>query len=162
MIMTEKNILTDFYQRLATWISDVKKHEVTQVVELVEQAKVILSAAEAIPEEKIKQFIDNFKYDLHEFYQQNQQEAKHSLYLALMNESFWTLLVNITDKSQVEWAELCEDFDHDGDYQQGDYIGFGLLQCKQCHKNLLISHLSKVNECLHCGHQHFTRKSLTP
>ncbi len=160
--MTNKNNFNDFYHRLATWLSDVKKHELTHVVELVEQAKVVLKAAESIPEEKVKQFVDNFKYDLHEFYQQNQEEAKHSIYLGLLNESFWALLVKITDKSQVEWAELCEDFEHKGDYQKGDAIGFGLLECKKCHKNLLISHLSTVHECLHCGHEHFIRHSLTP
>ena len=152
----------DFYSRLALWIKDVKQHELTQIVELVEQAKVILKAAEMIPEEKIKQFVDNFKYDLHEFYQQHQQQAKHSLYLALMNESFWATMANITDKSQVEWAELCEDFEHHGDYQSGDYIGFGILECKNCHHSLQITHLCQIKDCLHCGHQHFVRQSLTP
>jgi len=160
--MTEKKGLIDFYQAMATWLTDVKKHEVTQIVELVEQAKVILKVAESIPEEKIAQFIHNFIYDLHEFYQQNQEQAKHSIYLGLMNESFWAILVNITDKSQVEWAELCEDFQRDGEYKKGDTIGFGQLCCRNCQKTRLISHLSIVDECLHCGHEHFIRQSLTP
>lgn len=160
--MPENNIWSDFYDRLSQWLVDVKRHEITQVVELVEQAKVILMAAEAIPEEKIKQFIDNFQYDLHEFYQQNQEQAKHSVYLGLMSESFWAVMAKITDKSQVEWAELCEDFAHKGNYQTGDLIGFGILECQACHKTLIINHLSEVMDCLHCGHQHFVRQSLTP
>lgn len=160
--MSEKRGLTGFYHSMASWLTDVKKNEVTQIVELVEQAKVILKAAESIPEEKVKQFVSNFTYDLHEFYQQNQEEAKHSIYLGLMNESFWAILVNITDKSQVEWAELCEDFEHNGEYQKGDVIGFGQLCCQNCQKTRMISHLSTVDECLYCGHQLFTRQSLTP
>ncbi|GLX77517.1 DUF1451 domain-containing protein [Thalassotalea insulae] len=152
----------DFYSRLSQWVLDVKQHEVTQIVELVEHAKLLLKAAEMIPEEKIKQFIDNFKYDLHEFYQQHQEQAKHSLYLAIMNESFWAVMANITDKSQVEWAELCDDFDHNGDYRSGDYIGFGVLECQNCHHSLQITHLCQIKDCLHCGHQHFVRQSLTP
>nr|WP_206485295.1 zinc ribbon-containing protein [Thalassotalea sp. G2M2-11] len=153
---------SDFYNRLSRWIVDVKQHEVTKIVEIVEHAKVVLKAAETIPEEKVKQFIDNFNYDLHEFYQQYQEQAKHSIYLGLMNESFWALMENITDKSQVEWAELSEDFQHQGEYTTGDYIGFGIIECQKCHHILHISHLTEITDCLHCGHNHFTRKSLTP
>lgn len=160
--MKNKLEVPDFYNKLSTWLTDVKKHEVTHIVELVEQAKEVLSSAESIPEEKIKQFIDNFKYDLHEFYLSNQEQVKHSVFLALMNESFWALLVKVTDKSQVEWAELCEDFEHNGDYQVGDVIGFGKLTCANCHKSILISRMTQVSECLHCHHDHFVRESLTP
>lgn len=160
--MAVKNTWSDFYHRLSQWLTDVKQHEVTHVVELVEHAKVVLKAAEALPEEKVQQFIENFKYDLHEFHRQNQEQIKHSIYLGLMAESFWAVMANITDKSQVEWAELCEDFEHDGDYQVGDAIGFGIIECKQCHHTLLINHLSEISECLHCGHGHFIRQSLTP
>lgn len=160
--MTKRLIESDFYDRLSQWLTDVKQHEVTQIVELVEHAKVIIKAAEALPEDKIKQFVENFKWDLHDFYQQSQEEIQHSLYLGLMNESFWAVMANITDKSQVEWAELCEDFDHSGDYQVGDAIGFGILECKKCHKRINISHLSEVAPCLHCGNHHFVRHSLTP
>ncbi|MGB1197649.1 MAG: zinc ribbon-containing protein [Thalassotalea sp.] len=160
--MNDKPFFTDFYHKLSLWLTDVKQHEVTQVVELVEQAKIILAAAEAIPEEKLTQFIDNFIYDLHEFYRQNQEQAKHSIFLALMNESFWALMSKVTDKSQVEWAELSEDFKHNGAYQEGDIVGFGKLTCVKCQKSLLISHLTTVNACLYCHHSHFIRESLSP
>ncbi len=155
-------MLADVHHKLSVWLKDVKKHEITEIIELVEQAKVILRAAESIPEEKINQFIENFKYDLQEFYQQNREQAKHSIFLSLMKESFWALLSKITDKSQVEWAELVEDFNHSGDYHVGDYIGFGKLTCRQCEKSIIISHLSEVMPCLYCGHEHFKRESLTP
>lgn len=160
--MAVKNTWSGFYHRLSQWLTDVKKHEVTQMIELIEHAKVILRTAEEIPEEKIQQFINNFKYDLYEFHQQNQEQIKHSIYLGLMAESFWAIMANITDKSQVEWAELCDDFTHDGDYQVGDAIGFGIIECQKCHHTLQINRLSEISECLHCGHEHFIRLSLTP
>lgn len=89
-------------------------------------------------------------------------KIKHSIYLGLMKESLWTVMVNITDKPQVEWAVLCEDFKHDGDYKTNDVIGFGVLQCKQCLKTQQITSFSKVHDCLHCSNNHFLRKSLTP
>ncbi|XQW85973.1 zinc ribbon-containing protein [Thalassotalea piscium] len=160
--MSNKTLFDDFYNKLSVWLTDVKQHEVTQIVELVEEAKVVLSAAESIPEDKVKQFIDNFKYDLHEFYKQNEEEAKHSIFLGLMNESFWAALAEITDQSQVEWTELGDDFELKGDYQVGDYIGFGKLICAKCHESVIILHPTKVTECINCHHTHFIRESLSP
>lgn len=158
----EQEYFSQFYSRLSSWLTDVKRNEITHIVELVEHAKTVALAAEQIPEEKLQQFISNFIFDLREFYLQNQQQMQHSIYLDLMSESFWAVMANITDKSQVEWAELTDDFKHDGLYQTGDMIGFGQLECTQCKKTLLISHLSEIGDCLYCGHHYFFRKSLTP
>ena len=154
--------VSGFYNAMTEWLIEVKKHQLMQMIEFVEQAKLVCTAAEAIPEQKVKQFIDKFSYDLHEFCLLSQQQASHSVYLGLLNESFWRLLVNITDKAQVEWIELAQDFHHHGDYQQGDLIGFGILLCKKCKSSQLISHLSTVDQCIHCGHGHFYRQSLNP
>ena len=149
-----------FYKELTKWLEDIEEHEGTKIVELVEYAKQLAIAAESLPEEKVKQFIDNFSYDLKEFYQQNQEDAKHSVYLGLLKESFWGVLANITDKSQVEWSELYEDFEQEGDYQVGDMIGFGQLTCRACGHTMIVSHLSEVIPCIECGHGHFKRSSL--
>ena len=75
------------YQKLQVWLEDTNQHEMRSVVELITQAKNMLIAAEQIPEQQVKQFIDNLKYDLNEFYQQYQSEIKHSLYLELLHEN---------------------------------------------------------------------------
>jgi len=161
--MTNKNhVFNDFYQNISEWIEDAKAHEITKIVEVVEQAKSYLAAAEHIPEKKVKQFIDSFVYDLHEFYQRNQTQAQDSLYLALLNESLWQSLATLTDKSQVEWSELMDDFEHDGLYHVDDYIGFGELECKNCHERLSVTHLSKVTSCIHCGGEQFIRHGMKP
>ncbi len=144
------------------WLYQAKQHQLIQLIELVEQAKSVCSAAEDIPEQKIKQFMTKIIYDLHEFYIHQQKQANRSIYLGLLQESFWRLLVNITDKAQVEWVERAQDFHHYGDYQKGDVIGFGVLVCKQCNNSQLISHIAEVDQCVHCGHEHFSRQSLNP
>jgi hypothetical protein len=156
------NWFDGIYQRLATWIDSFEQHEMTNVVEIVERAKQYLAAAEQIPERKVKQFVDNLEQDLHEFYQQYQNDAQNSLYLGLLEERFWQSLSQITDKSQVEWAELIEDFQHKGRYQQGDMIGFGVLHCDRCQAPLTIYHLSEVPECPNCGHHEFIRQPFSP
>ena len=149
------------YGKLSSWFTDVKAHEITRIVEVVETAKGILMAVESLPEERVRQFIDNFRYDLQDFYQQNQSQAQHSVYLGLLNEEFWDTLAKMTDRSQVEWTELCDDLEHHGVYRSGDFIGFGILECQQCHEKMTISHLSEVSDCS-CGGTSFVRHGLTP
>ncbi len=156
-----KNDLTKFYQQLTTWFNEVKEQQLTSLVEIIEQAKKYLSAAENLPEEKVKQFVDNLKYDLVQFYQQSKNEAQHSVYLGLLNETFWSELAKITDVTQVEWAELVEDFQHDGIYHVGDIIGFGVLVCQQCQYEIEYTHVSEVIPCPKCQHTTFTRHSLS-
>ena len=147
------------YENIANWLVDIKEHELTSIVELVEQAKRYLLAAEGLSEQKISQFADNLRFDLKEFYQLNQKQASESVYLSLMNETFWRALAKVTDQSQVEWAELCEDFDHDGIYHQGDYIGFGDLECLSCHHRIAVTHFTEISACFQCNHDKFKRHS---
>lgn len=148
------------YEKLTQWFDDFKEHEVTDLVALVEKSEALVVAAESISEEKCKQFIENFTYDLQDFYAQYKAEVKHSLYLSLMQEKFWRTLADITDKSQVEWVELKEDLEHKGEYYEGDIIGFGVLECAHCYHTLTITHLTHVDKCEMCGSQHFHRKML--
>jgi len=161
--MTNKNNeLDNIYQTLTRWLEDIKVHEITSMVDFIEQAKKYLTAAEALPEEKIGQFIDNLKYDFADFFQQSKTEAQHSIYLGLLEESFWSELSKITDKSQVEWSELQSDFNHQGDYKKGDFIGFGVLVCKKCGQQVEYFHPSKVTACPNCESTHFERYALSP
>jgi hypothetical protein len=158
----QNNYLTDIYRKLNDWLGEVKVQQKTNIDEFIKQAKSYASAAETMSEEKLQQFIYNLKYDLHDFYQLNRSQAKHSLYLGLLNEALWDKLAKLTDKSQVEWAELVNDFNHDGLYKSGDFIGFGELQCDQCDEKLTIMHFSEVSDCVHCGSTNFVRLPLSP
>jgi len=159
---SKKSVFQKLYQALVVWAEDVNKHEITNIVENIEQSKLYLQAAEQLPEDKVKQFIDNLRFDLKDFFQQNQAQAKNSLYLALLNESFWKNMQEITDKSQVEWSELDDDFKHNGEYKSGEFIGFGLLECRHCKEKITYSHASDVADCFACGGSTFTRLPFSP
>lgn len=158
----QKDYFADIYNKLNTWLEDVKTQQKPHIEEFIKQAKLYASAAEAMSEEKLQQFTDNLRYDLHDFYQQNRSQAKHSVYLALLNETLWDNLAKLTDKSQVEWSELVDDFNHDGHYQSGDTIGFGVIECQKCSEKLTIMHPSVIGECIKCGSNNFTRLPLKP
>jgi len=152
----------EIYQDLSKWLDEMKEIQKPRVIELVKRAKSYALAAEHMSEEKVAQFTDNLKHDLHDFYQQNQSQAKNSIYLGLLSETLWENLAQLTDKSQVEWAELLEDFQHDGIYKTGDVIGFGELICQQCEEKTHIMHFTEIANCLKCGGDSFTRLPLDP
>ena len=152
----------EVYQNLSDWLDEMKEIQKPRINELVNQAKAYTKTAEGMTEEKLNQFVDNFTYDLHDFYQLNQAEIKHSIYLNLLNERMWASLAHLTDKSQVEWAELVDDFEHDGIYKVGDIIGFGELVCQQCNEKTHIMHASEAVACVKCGGDSFTRLPLDP
>ncbi|TWX56284.1 zinc ribbon-containing protein [Colwellia hornerae] len=161
--MKSKNsVFQELYQALVLWAEDVNQHEITDIVNKVEQSKLYLQAAEKLPEDKVKQFVDNLRFDIKEFIIQNEAQAKHSLYLGLLNESFWKNMQAITDKSQVEWSELDEDFKHHGIYKTGDFIGFGLLECQHCQEKVTYSHAADVVDCFTCGASSFIRLPFAP
>ncbi len=150
------------YHKLNAWLNEVKSERKPRIDEFLKQAMLYTKAAEQMSEEKLTQFMVNLKYDLYDFYQQNQSQVKHSVYLGLLNEALWENLAQLTDKSQVEWAELIEDFTHEGNYQVGDMIGFGQLHCRLCDHSITIMHYSEVAPCANCGGKSFTRLPLNP
>lgn len=158
----QNDYFADIYRKLNDWLVEVKVEQKPHIDEFIKQAKLYAGAAETMSEEKLQQFIDNLKYDLRDFYQLNRAQAKDSVYLGLLNETLWDNLAKLTDKSQVEWAELVDDFEHDGVYKSGDFIGFGELQCEQCDEKMTIIHFSQIGECVHCGSKDFVRLPLNP
>ena len=158
----KKEYLMEVYQNLSNWLDEMTELQKPRITELIKQAKLYAQAAESMSEEKVNQFTANLKQDLHEFYLQNQSQVKHSTYLGLLNETLWSNLAQLTDKSQVEWAELVDDFEHNGTYKAGDIIGFGELICQQCEESIHIVHASEVANCSKCGGQSFTRLPLQP
>lgn len=158
----EKDYFNVIYRQLNEWFVEVKNQQGPTLKKFIAQAKEYAGAAEAMSEEKLQQFMQNLKYDLHEFYILNKADAQSSVYLGLLNETLWDNLAKLTDKSQVEWAELAEDFEHDGTYQTGDFIAFGELKCQACEQKTTITHFSQISNCIHCNHAYFERLPLNP
>lgn len=151
-----------FYNDAIKWLEDVRQHEGTSVVNLMEQASQYVSAAEELSQEEASQFLQGLKRDLNEFYLRYQDQSKHSIWLSSLNESFWQMLMQMTDKSQIEWSGLTSDFEHNGVYCQGDMVGFGIMVCNNCQHSVELIHPSKLTSCSECGYHQFSRFALAP
>ncbi len=150
----------NIFDKIYAWLRQAKKDEVQSIMNLVDKADEFITAAEEVSVNEYQLSVDVFKQDLLGFYDNYQAEAEKSWYLKSLQEGMWQHLAKMTDKSQIEWSELVDDFNHDGVYHAGDVIGFGTVICQGCDKETDILHASTLLPCIECGSKNFTRKAI--
>ncbi len=89
-------------------------------------------------------------------------ENKESPFLIMIQDSIWQALLDITDRTKIEWLELFEDIEHQGVYRKGEVIGLGHLVCEKCGHKTQYTHPTIIEPCCHCGCAEFSRIALTP
>ncbi|TKB43439.1 zinc ribbon-containing protein [Thalassotalea mangrovi] len=161
--MSEKNSsYQNFYDKLSKWFSELRDEEQKTVAKLIEKGEEYLEAAEDLSVNEYQLSLQAFKNDLRQFIEENRQQADQSIYLKNLRESLWSQLAQMTDKTQVEWSELEQDFEHKGIYHSGELIGFGQLRCVGCDHQIEVLHASTIIPCVKCGGKEFERLPLSP
>jgi len=98
-------------------------------------------------------------------YAQSVSALKNNLnepFKLVIEDTLWSWLVAITDKSQLEWIELSQDFNFDGQYRSGDIVGLGQFVCQQCNQQLSIYHPQEIGHCVDCDGELFSRAPFNP
>lgn len=80
----------------------------------------------------------------------------------MVADSIWQGLLDITDRTKVEWVELFADLEHQGLYQAGEVIGLGILVCDECGHKTQYNHPTVIIPCTKCGGKGFSRQLLKP
>jgi hypothetical protein len=101
------------------------------------------------------------KSDLKEF-AENYEESKNSPFSLMIADSIWQGLLEITDRTKVEWVELFDDLEHQGLYEAGEVIGLGVLVCDECGHKTEYNHPTEIIPCSKCGCTGFSRQALKP
>jgi hypothetical protein len=96
------------------------------------------------------------------FYHHYQADMAESEFVQAIKESAWHELADMTDKAQIEWQELKQDFNHQGTYEQGEWVGMGIIECRDCHYKMTFVHPQRLPACPQCGHGSFLREALAP
>lgn len=125
----------------------------------------VLQAIEDIAKDEWALISTYLKSDLKAYaeeFKKSAQESSDDPFYTLTRESIWEGLTEITDKTQIEWLEVFQDFDHKGVYEVDDVIGLGVLVCERCNHRRTYNHASVVEPCTECGNQTFTRVPLKP
>lgn len=146
-------LLEEFVHRL--------KQSPEEIGHLLENSEKVVSAANEMTKDEIALISAYVKADLKEFADAFEESKSGPFYLTIAN-SIWQSLLDITDKTRIEWIELAKELEQQGLYQEGDVIGLGVLICEQCGHKTEYIHPTKVTPCIHCGGKTFHREPLNP
>lgn len=158
--MDKQNSYFDWINDLHAWLKDVEHNEMKHLIENLMQGEQKLKAFKHTSEKQLAIYQKNLLLDL-SHYQQNKSQY-NDLALQEFKETIWCELAVIADKSQLEWQSLLEDFKHNGEYHQGQWIGFGELVCKECGDITHSFHPTQISACNECGGIYFIRRALSP
>ena len=128
---------------------------------LIERTQAYLIAAETLTKDELALIAEYVKEDLREF-----EEApggyKDSAFYNALQESIWGWLLELTDRTQLEWIAVLDEVQHKGLYHAGERMGLGTLVCEQCGFRRLVLHPERIATCIECGGAHFHREPLAP
>lgn len=141
--------------QLADMVSNAEKDSVEQLMELNEQVRAYFQAGKDLTAHETRLFVETLKRQWQEADPDAGEEQP-----SLWPEALWYELAQITDRSQVEWQEILEDFRHKGVYFQGERVGMGCYRCENCGERANYYHPSELLACTHCGGVSFNREGV--
>lgn len=158
--------MADFVKKYQQWLDEfnhnlrqAEQQQLTHMVSFVDGLKAYIKAGKELSAYETQLFVETFKRQWHEHTTAKPHSAENST-PSLWPEALWQELSNITDKSQLEWQELAQDFRHKGIYFQGEMVGMGRYRCEKCLTHIDYTHPSPLLACSQCGGVQFFREGL--
>ncbi|SNY54070.1 Zinc-ribbon containing domain-containing protein [Arsukibacterium tuosuense] len=162
--------MSDFYKKYQRWLAEFNRNLQqnpdnydNQLVKFADTLKAYLKAGKELSAYETRLFVETLKRQWHE---QEQQETEQDIppseqaAPSLWPEALWQELSNITDKTQLEWQELTQDFKHQGVYYQGEMVGMGRYRCSNCYQHIDYTHPAELLPCSNCDGVQFYREGL--
>ncbi|CAM3726782.1 zinc ribbon-containing protein [Rheinheimera salexigens] len=177
-------------QKYQQWLTDftatlqqAEEQQLENMIDVIEQLKAYLKAGRDLSAYETQLFVETLKRQWQENDQIDHQSetplientpaasaatssipstsnAETSTAPSLWPEALWQELSSITDKSQVEWQELAQDFKHNGVYYQGEIVGMARYRCSKCLQHIDYTHPAELLACSQCGGVQFHREGL--
>ncbi|OEF26271.1 zinc ribbon-containing protein [Vibrio rumoiensis] len=160
--MTKRN---QDYKQVLNQVIESLKHTPEELNKSLETPSKMVDAAKDMTKDEFALISEYVKSDLKEFsdnYQSSKESYPDDPFYRMVSETIWQGLLDITDKTQIEWFEVFQDIEHKGLYEVGDVIGLGALICEKCGHRQEFTHPSEITPCLQCGNHAFTRVPLKP
>uniref|UniRef100_A0A486XMG1 Zinc ribbon-containing protein n=1 Tax=Rheinheimera sp. BAL341 TaxID=1708203 RepID=A0A486XMG1_9GAMM len=157
--------MADFVKKYQRWLADfshslqqTEQQQLNNLVDVVEQLKAYMNAGKELSAYETQLFIETLKRQWQDHAGQPNTEENSAP--SLWPEALWQELSCITDKSQLEWQELAQDFKHQGVYYQGEVVGMGRYRCSHCMNHIDYTHPAALLACSQCGGVQFFREGL--
>jgi hypothetical protein len=149
------------YEEKFSSVLETIRHSPEELNRVLETSGDIAHAARDMTKDELSLIAAYMKADLKEF-ADNVEDSKNSPFSLLLADSMWQALLDLTDRTKVEWVELFADLEHQGVYQSGDVIGLGHLVCERCGAKTQYIHPTIISDCHQCGSNAFSRIALKP
>ncbi|PMH37481.1 hypothetical protein BCU68_07645 [Vibrio sp. 10N.286.49.B3] len=149
------------YEKMLAGVVDTLKHSPEELDNVLDTSAKVVDAANEMTKDELALISAYMKSDLKEF-AENYEESKSGPFYLMVMDSIWQGLLEITDRTKVEWVELFQDLEHRGLYKTGDVIGFGVLVCENCTHKVEYNHPTSIVSCTKCGSNAFSRQALKP
>ncbi|CAH0538997.1 zinc ribbon-containing protein [Vibrio marisflavi] len=149
------------YEHMFKEVLETLKHSPEEVARVLETSGKVMHAANDMTKDELALISAYIKSDLKEF-ADNYEEGKSGPFYLMIRDSIWQGLLDITDRTKVEWVELFSDLEHQGLYEAGEMIGLGVLVCEHCGHKTEYSHPTTIIPCVKCGKKEFSRQLLKP
>ncbi|WP_367988402.1 zinc ribbon-containing protein [Vibrio sp. NTOU-M3] len=149
------------YEEVFDDVVEALKHSPDEVNHVLETSGKVVEAANDMTKDELSLISAYVKSDLKEF-ADSYEESKSGPFYLMVADSIWQGLLEITDRTKVEWVELFSDLEHQGLYEAGEVIGLGTLVCDECGHKTQYNHPTVIIPCTKCGHKGFNRVALKP
>lgn len=162
--MTEQQ-QSNYEQLLQEVVNRVSKEELLSeqaIEDWLSRSNEMLASSGDLSSDEVELMKKYLRRDLQAFAQEMHEQEGASVWLGTIKDTLWHGLVDITDKTQVEWLELSEDLSHDGIYRSHEWVGLGVLCCTNCGHQQEIYHPTRLTRCIECGNDAFHRKPFKP
>ncbi|MFC3912062.1 hypothetical protein ACFOSS_01090 [Pseudaeromonas sharmana] len=128
---------------------------------LLEKTQAYLEAAGELTRDEWALIREYVRRDLQDFDQAPGGYRDSAFYQALQT-SVWGWLLELTDRTQVEWISVLDEVQHKGVFLAGERMGLGVLVCEQCGYRREVLHPERIVSCIQCGGTRFHREPLAP
>ncbi|RYV00546.1 hypothetical protein SOPP22_17210 [Shewanella sp. OPT22] len=161
------NALLELYQDLISQVkAEYEKDNSLTAKDLyqsVAQGKQFLTLKADADEQELNLVEDFLKRDIATFLnQQNDKNLAVSPTVLALESTLWHWLGEISDRSQVEWHELANEFKHHGFYHAGEIVSQGRMVCNGCGHETKVEFASEILSCPECEGEEFSREALNP
>ena len=137
------------YEEMLEDVIETLKHSPDEVNKVFETSGKVVDAANDMTQDELSLISAYVKADLKAF-SDNYEEGKSGPFYLTIADSIWQGLLDITDRTKVEWVELFDDLEHQGLYEAGEVIGLGTLVCEECGHKTTYNHPTVIIPCIKC------------
>lgn len=155
--------MADFLKKYQQWLQEfsntlyqTEQQQLDQLVRVGDTLKAYIRAGKELSAYETRLFVETLKRQWQETTSESSEQHSPSLW----PEALWQELSLITDRTQVEWSELLDDFRHGGTYFQGEWVGMGRYRCSRCQHTIDYTHPAELLLCGKCGGVRFSREGL--